>query len=382
MAAEDFSAVTEGFYEAATVPARLSRIGELLWEFMQVDSGIMYVCEQSTGRMLHLVSATENFDESARVDYAAHYHGINPWFGRALLKTPPYTARGEELIDPTAFDRTEFAGDWCRRVGIYHMIGSTRPIADGIVVGAGIHRSRRDGAFSDGEAAIYDKVTAHAARALQIAWRVGAAERNMLACEEAAYAAGAGVLLLDARRRLLFANRVGERLLSTQDWFKVRNGRLEPGHLNARKPFEDAVATASAIGTLTAGGVPGGVVSLSDRQGRRLNLLVAPYRSGEVADLQPQAEVLVQFTDPGLDNRPAAEALRDAFGLTPAEARLAIALAQGVRLADHAESVGISLNTVKTLLSRVFRKTETARQAELVRLLLSDQSLRRADPYF
>ena len=90
----------------------------------------------------------------------------------------------------------------------------------------------------------------------------------------------------------------------------------------------------------------------------------------------------MQFTDPGLDNRPAAEALRDAFGLTPAEARLAIALAQGVRLADHAESVGISLNTVKTLLSRVFRKTETARQAELVRLLLSDQSLRRADPYF
>jgi hypothetical protein len=134
-------------YEAAADPAHLPEIGTALRDGLGVESGIMFVCEQATGRMLHLLQASGIFDETARRDYAAHYHAINPWFRKALLRRPPITARGEELLDTDAFARSEFATDWCGRVGIYHVIGSVRPVAPDVVVGAGVHRTRAEGAF-------------------------------------------------------------------------------------------------------------------------------------------------------------------------------------------------------------------------------------------
>jgi len=57
------------------------------------------------------------------------------------------------------------------------------------------------------------------------------------------------------------------------------------------------------------------------------------------------------------------------FGLTPAEARLATALAAGVSLQDYCALRNVSLNAGRFLLKGVFRKTEVATQAKLVALV-------------
>ena len=57
------------------------------------------------------------------------------------------------------------------------------------------------------------------------------------------------------------------------------------------------------------------------------------------------------------------------FGLTPAEIRLALELAQGGILADIAQRRRLSRTTVRSQLASVFSKTQTTRQAELVQLL-------------
>ncbi|WP_165690794.1 helix-turn-helix transcriptional regulator [Consotaella salsifontis] len=61
--------------------------------------------------------------------------------------------------------------------------------------------------------------------------------------------------------------------------------------------------------------------------------------------------------------------LESAFGLSPAEARVAVALAQGQTLGEIAKSSQLSRNTVRNQLAAVFEKTETRRQAELMRLI-------------
>jgi DNA-binding CsgD family transcriptional regulator len=58
------------------------------------------------------------------------------------------------------------------------------------------------------------------------------------------------------------------------------------------------------------------------------------------------------------------------YGCTPREAALAHTLAQGRTLAEAAGALGISVHTARTHLKRVFRKTGTRRQAELLRLVL------------
>lgn len=63
--------------------------------------------------------------------------------------------------------------------------------------------------------------------------------------------------------------------------------------------------------------------------------------------------------------------LRAEFGLTKAEARLALRLAGGASLASAAEAFDVKLTTIRSQLQQVFAKTGTSRQAELVALLLS-----------
>ena len=75
--------------------------------------------------------------------------------------------------------------------------------------------------------------------------------------------------------------------------------------------------------------------------------------------------------DPELRRAPPVEALRALYPFTDAEAGLVCGLLDGERLEDYAERAEIAINTAKTHLKAVFAKTETNRQAELIRLLSS-----------
>jgi DNA-binding CsgD family transcriptional regulator len=61
--------------------------------------------------------------------------------------------------------------------------------------------------------------------------------------------------------------------------------------------------------------------------------------------------------------------LARAFGLSPAEARLASLFATGISPERAADELGLSQSTVRNQLKAIFAKTKTHRQAELVALL-------------
>ncbi|WP_261321722.1 helix-turn-helix transcriptional regulator [Rhizobium leguminosarum] len=57
------------------------------------------------------------------------------------------------------------------------------------------------------------------------------------------------------------------------------------------------------------------------------------------------------------------------YDLTPAEARVVLQIGRGLSAAQCAATLAISENTLKTHLGRVYAKTSTARQADLVALV-------------
>jgi DNA-binding CsgD family transcriptional regulator len=63
--------------------------------------------------------------------------------------------------------------------------------------------------------------------------------------------------------------------------------------------------------------------------------------------------------------------LRSHFGLTPAEAKLALHLVAGETLRSAGAKLSISYETARTQLKNIFNKTKTRRQAELVILILT-----------
>ena len=108
------------------------------------------------------------------------------------------------------------------------------------------------------------------------------------------------------------------------------------------------------------------------REGRRpLSLLVAPLRRGHPWRPAPPATAIVLIADPEQATATDGAHLRELYGLTATEARMAVALLDADRLQDIADRFGVSLSTIRIHLQRVFEKTGTHRQAELVRLLLA-----------
>ncbi|CAD5109325.1 helix-turn-helix transcriptional regulator [Zestomonas carbonaria] len=71
-----------------------------------------------------------------------------------------------------------------------------------------------------------------------------------------------------------------------------------------------------------------------------------------------------------LRNEPRGELLAEIFQLTPAERRLAELLTQGLSPEQCAAGLGVTINTVRSQLRALFRKTETDRQTELVSLFI------------
>jgi DNA-binding CsgD family transcriptional regulator len=83
--------------------------------------------------------------------------------------------------------------------------------------------------------------------------------------------------------------------------------------------------------------------------------------------------ILVTFDD-ALMLRRKLEKASQTFALSPAQTALAELLASGQDLACAASNLGISVNTVRTQVRRMFEKTGTHTQAALVSLLLSVQN--------
>jgi DNA-binding CsgD family transcriptional regulator len=79
--------------------------------------------------------------------------------------------------------------------------------------------------------------------------------------------------------------------------------------------------------------------------------------------------IAVLFTHSGRRRALLLERLTETWGLTMAEARLALEMMDGDGRAAAAERCGISVNTARTHLGRIFEKLGVHRQAELIRRL-------------
>jgi DNA-binding CsgD family transcriptional regulator len=104
-----------------------------------------------------------------------------------------------------------------------------------------------------------------------------------------------------------------------------------------------------------------------------LTIVVVGLRSREVnilGEAQIRNAACAAFViDPARRGTVGTQQLMDAYGLTRAEARVAVSALAGVTTSEAGLALGLSRNTVKTHLRRVFAKTETRGHAELAALL-------------
>lgn len=175
-----------------------------------------------------------------------------------------------------------------------------------------------------------------------------------------------GALVVDADGYLVYCNNAARRHLDAGSGMALRGGRLEAG-----LPHESALLLAS-IRDVLASDLPDShflsrLFSASREGDMPLTLAISPFR-GRLGD---GGYVTIMAYDPSRPDVNRKEIVQWTYHLSVRESELACALAAGESLEGYAERAECTLEGARSLLKRVYRKTGTSRQAELVKLVLA-----------
>jgi DNA-binding CsgD family transcriptional regulator len=178
-----------------------------------------------------------------------------------------------------------------------------------------------------------------------------------------------GVVLVDEHRNRLGANRHAQEILVAGDGLTARGNTLRAELADETARLERLLS--SALDRTGQEGA-GGSLSITRPSGALpLSVVVVPLhiKTEPLGERGPFAAIFLTDPDTQLDSSNQ-QHLRELYALTAGEARLASWLLQGKSVEEPAAAMGITVNTARAYLKRIYNKTGVRRQPELVRLLL------------
>lgn len=235
---------------------------------------------------------------------------------------------------------------------------------------ASMHASRNEKAqhYEQREIGLFKLLSPHVCRALAIsdALDIRTVRSEML--ERTLDGLAAGVFLTARDGRVVYMNDAAERQIKTGNSIRVVNNRIFPTDPAARAALSKAIDEASRDDGEDA--VSGHSLAIPDVNGAGYVATVLPVDRGQRRGIvAPFAASVAVFTkDPTQTALMPGEAFARLYKLTGGELRVLLALAQGLGGKEAAEMLGISETTVRTHLQHIFSKTDTPRQADLLRL--------------
>jgi DNA-binding CsgD family transcriptional regulator len=209
----------------------------------------------------------------------------------------------------------------------------------------------------------------HLRRAVAIARIVELHKIEAAMLADAVDTISAGVALVADEGRIVCVNGAARVMLEARDLVREDHGILSASSPEAREALRDAIAGAGS-GEIAARGRRAAVALLS-RDGERYVAHVLPLTAGarREARLRYAATAAVFIHRAAPDGLTPVEAISQHFQLTPAELRVLVAIVEVGGVPEVASVLGISETTVKTHLRHLFEKTDTHRQADLVKLV-------------
>ena len=322
--------------------------------------------------------ASVGIDPSYTRSYEEHYAGKNVYLirGNHLLSTGR-VCPSEMLCPDREALRSDFYNEWIapqrQRHGLLGVLFREQSLTSMI----GAIRGQNARPFDGDDLSLVRTLVPHLQRAVQLRRLIISLESKEKAVSDALDRWSMGVILLDHEGRVLLMNRSAEAMVRKKDGLTVQADGLHAGlpHETAalRTLIHGAIRT--SLGQVSHAG--GGVTISRAFAGRPLNLLVTPVVAHQALRVEAGTAAMVFVADPEVREETDADLLSLFYDLSHAEARVASLLVHGKSVKEVSEGLQVSLNTARTHLKRIFEKTGTRRQAELMQLILqSPVSLR------
>jgi DNA-binding CsgD family transcriptional regulator len=309
---------------------------------------------QATGRVVN---------ESARKQYSDYYHALDPKI--RLLRD---AGVGFLFNDAAHFDElfvatSAFYQEYTVPLGNRHTLDLFAGVDAGRNLYLAAMRTARQGPFQAADERLIRSLGPHFSRAFAFGRRLDTARRLAAYAESVLDTLGFGVVALDEVGQAVLVNAAAHRAFA-DGALSLRHGRIAAAVPAADRRLQALIARAVQGWPASAS-----VVGIPRAADCDWIVWVTPLPPARPLARSDAPGVLVLIGDPLRRAALGRSVLFDLFGLTEAEADLALALARGGTLAGFATQRGVKLSTVRSQLLAVLEKTGVHRQVDLVRML-------------
>jgi DNA-binding CsgD family transcriptional regulator len=331
----------------------------------QIAAMVVHYHERSDGRILHAPSVPPSFCTA----YVRNVSSIDGF----LAHHASSRERGEVWATPGSEDGTiAEVGDVFRRwpvaLGPHHHLFGVLEKRGQTAVYLIFARTLERGPFSTDETARLGNLLP----TLAFAWRAERSARAHAALSDAAFAIldrfVLGAILINRSGRLIAANRSAQELFQRNGMLFVRGGQLCCRHqADARRLKESLTSLFANTQTPPArAGISLTLPARGDGTEDLFLLLTPPARTlpSQLADL-----AVVYAWNAAADTVPPPQVLCAIYGITAAEAEVAVHLCHDRTRAETAAAQGVSENTVAFHLKALFAKLGVQHKAAVVRLI-------------
>lgn len=316
------------------------------------------------------------WDANAIAAYVEYYSTRNPYLEKIGQLRSGDVRQLNDIIPAEVSSKSEFLNDFQHVNGNYEGVTATI-----------LREEKRYGAISiDGPRhtqqhwneleALINVLAPHLRRVMHLSRQLQDVPLYQSIANQSMDRIAASMIVVDANRKVIFTNSSASAMLSEFGVLRTgAGGSLMASTLDQTRELNNLISSASRDDHIGAGS-SGGFMMLRSREGKQVAVMVSPLhrglqkRMGLAETWSSQKKYAVIFmADPESAIRLPTELLILQYGLTKTEAELALHLHSGGTLSSYCDMKFVTMNTARSQLKSIFRKTGVVHQGGLVALL-------------
>jgi DNA-binding CsgD family transcriptional regulator len=365
---EELSSLIGDVYDAAIDPSQWQAVLAKTRDFVGGSAAALF-SKDATRKSLNVYYEDGALDPHYRQLYFEKYVKLDPFTTGHVFAEIEQPISTVDLIPYDEFLETRFCKEWAQPQRLVDFICAVLDKSATSADMFGVFRHESHGLVDDATRGRMRLIVPHIRRAVLISRTIDSRAAEAATLADTLDGVAAGMFLVNEAGRIVHANASGYAMLHESSVLRSAGGKLVATQVDAAMALGEIFPVARRGDT--AVGTKGIAVPLRGRDGAHYVAHVLPLTSGarRRAGTSYAAVAALFVHKAALEAPSLPEAIARLYNLTPSELRVLLAIVQVGGVPETAGALGVAEATVKTHLHRLFGKTGTNRQADLVKLV-------------
>ncbi len=371
---DEFSHLVHLIYQASLQPEHWSQVVAAIAASFNTDKGLLftpYIAPQHGG-----IVFPAGISESALQLWGSCYIQHDIWsqeLSRRRLWKAGSVLLDQQMVPHQQLLESRFYREFLSKIGIARVCtGFVFENGPGMqATSLGIFRDDRDEPFQQHDVEWMKLLVPHISRSLSVMQRLETYRLQTTSVLASFDRLAFGAILLNQHLNVVHMNKCAKDVLARRDGLVLdERGCLDSNSIPSRptglvdwlKNLQLPLATQVHFSD---------VYRLRRKSGAFYDMRCSVLATHDWGDTNQGARFIVFITDPDALQLPDDARLQRLYGLTPAQSKVALALAGGSTYREAAETLAVSEDTVRSHVKEIYSKLRVNRQADLVRLVLA-----------